>query len=67
MLPFDSITNIGRTFQGTVLRSSEGKLYVPQDLIYAYTHNIMWSSALLNYGCQILPLEGSPYEEPGSI
>ena len=67
MLPFDSITNIGRTFQGTVLRSSAGKLYVPQDLIYDYTHNIMWSSTLLNYGCQILPLEGSPYEEPGSI
>ena len=54
-------------FQRTLLRSTSGKLYVPQSLVDSYKNDIEWRAQLISYGCQVLPLEGSPYEQPGSI
>lgn len=51
----------------TTLRSSRGTVYVPQSKLDNYRNDILWSRLLWNYGCQLLPLEGSPYEQPGSI
>lgn len=54
-------------FLMTALASSQGKVYVPQRLITNYQNNSMWNTCLWQQGCQLLPLEGSPYEQPGSI
>lgn len=51
----------------TTLRSSRGTVYVPQSKLDNYRNDILWSRLLWNYGCQLLPLEGSPYEHPGTI
>ena len=55
------------SFTATKMRSNAGKLYVPQDLVNTYKNDAGWKAELINYGCQILPIEGSPYEEPGSV
>jgi hypothetical protein len=65
---YDSGTSyLQNMFSGTVLKSSSGKLYVPSALVSLYTNNSNWQIALLNSGCQVLPLEGSIYEQPGSV
>lgn len=54
-------------FIETILKSSEGKVYVPQSILADYQNDSFWNSYLWSNGCQLLPLEGSPYEQPGSI
>ena len=63
MVPFLTSSQINTAFADCpVMKSSAGKLYVPQALIAEYTADLRWYSALLRYGCQVLPIEGSPYE-----
>ncbi len=53
----DGLSNLAR---------NNGKVYVPQSLLDQYQANAGWVN-LINMGVEILALEGSPYEEPGSI
>lgn len=48
------------------LVANHGKVYVPQSLLADYLSSAAWIN-LTNQGVEILPLEGSPYEEPGSV
>ena len=55
-------------FEGaSKLKSSNGTVYVPQALLSVYQDSATWKKYLWNYGCMLRPLEGSPYEQPGSI
>lgn len=48
------------------LIANHGKVYVPQSLLADYLSSDAWIN-LTNQGVEILPLEGSPYEQPGSV
>lgn len=48
------------------LAANRGKIYVPQALLSSYLSSSAWQE-LITAGAEILPLEGSPYEQPGSI
>lgn len=48
------------------LISNHGKVYVPQSMIDTYRNDTGWS-LLFNSGVELLPLEGSQYEQPGSL
>ena len=53
------------TFNGSTFAStgSGGTLYVPQSLVSAYKNDTKWKQVMnLNANNQILPIEGSPYE-----
>lgn len=55
------------TFNGSPDQYSDiSYLYVPQNLVDLYKSDSKWAW-LCRYGLQILPIEGSPYEEPGSV
>lgn len=48
------------------LANNSGTIYVPQSQINNYLADSEWSS-LVSAGAHILPLEGSIYEQPGSV
>ena len=48
------------------LANNSGTIYVPQSQLNNYLADSEWSS-LVSVGAQILPLEGSIYEQPGSV